>query len=86
MSEEGEALKFPLACQFRIIAERQEGTQEKLGRALLKLGVRSPIVEQNQSKTGRYQSFSVDVYVHSMEMMNQIDQALRAVPGVRMVL
>ena len=85
MSEE--KLKFPLTCQFRIIAEGvPKDIQKNLQQELLKLKITVPVLEQNQSKGGRYQSFSVDLQVDSQEMMNQIDRVLRAVPGVRMLL
>ena len=60
--------------------------KKKLQDELLRLGIKSPVVEQNQSKGGRYQSFSAVIRVLSRDMMNRIDQALRAVPGVRMLL
>ena len=79
-------LEFPLNCQYRIIAENLKGMHFVIETVLLELGVKSPLVEQNHSKGGKYLSFSVDVRVESLEQMNQIDQALRNIAGVKMVL
>jgi putative lipoic acid-binding regulatory protein len=81
-----EELQFPLDCQFRVIAENREGMHFVIETVLLELGVTSPLHTENQSETGRYQSFRVDIRVNSKEHMNKIDAALRNIVGVRMVL
>ena len=79
-------LKFPLDCQYRIIAENRQNMHFVIETVLLELGILMPLVDQRMSSDGRYFSFSVDVRVDSLEMMNAIDAALRAIDGVRMVL
>lgn len=79
-------LKFPLECQFRIIAEAQDGMHFVIETVLMELGVTSTLHPENRSQGNRYQSFRVDVRVESMEHMNKIDTALRNIVGVRMVL
>ena len=83
---ENEDLKFPLDCQFRIIAENRQNMHFVIETVLLELGILAPLVDQRMSSDGRYFSFSVDVRVESLERMNAIDAALRNIEGVRMVL
>ncbi len=79
-------LKFPLDCQFRIIAENQEGMAFVIETVLMEQGVKAPLVPQHASEGGKYQSFLVEVRIVSLEEMNRIDAALRAIRGVKMVL
>ena len=83
--EEDENLQFPLNLQFRIIAKNQQGMHFVIETVLLELGVTSPLLAQNLSESGKYQSFSVDVRVESREHINSIDHALRNIEGVKMV-
>ncbi len=79
-------LKFPLDCQFRIIAENRRGMFFVIETVLLENGVTAPLQTQHESAGGKYLSFSVDVRVETLEIMNRIDAALRSIEGVRMVL
>lgn len=81
-----EKLEFPLNCQFRVIAERNPNMFFVIETVLMENGVKSPLKAENLSDGGKYQSFSVDVRVESLEQMNCIDQALRNIVGVKMVL
>jgi putative lipoic acid-binding regulatory protein len=81
-----EKLEFPLDCQFRIIAERNPNMFFVIETVLLENGVKSPLKAENLSEGGKYQSFSVDLRVNSLAQMNQIDQAIRNIVGVKMVL
>ena len=79
-------LKFPLICTYKVIAEDHEGMQVNLEKALREIGILNPPITGNHSKQGRYITFNVEITVNSLEYMNRVDAALRAVPGVRMVL
>lgn len=79
-------LKFPLDCQFRIIAENRQGMYFVIETVLIQSGVLAPLQKENESAGGKYLSFSVDVRVESLERMNAIDAALRSIAGVKMVL
>ena len=79
-------LEFPLDCHFRIIAENQQGMHFVIETVLIQLGVSAPLKLENRSDKGKYQSFSVEVRVESLERMNEIDRALRSIVGVKMVL
>ena len=79
-------LQFPLDCQFRIIAETLEGMHFVIETVLMELSIKASLAAENRSGSGKYQSFSVNVRVESLDQMTQIDQALRNIVGVKMVL
>lgn len=81
-----EKLQFPLDCQFRIIAENRNGMHFVIETVLMELSIQAPLETENRSENGKYQSFSVNVRVESLDQMTQIDQALRNIVGVKMVL
>ena len=80
-----ENLQFPLDCQFRVIAENQNGMHFVIETVLIQLGIKSELHRENLSVGKKYQSFSFLVKVESLERMNQIDGALRNIAGVKMV-
>jgi len=79
-------LKFPLDCQFRVIAENRKGMYFVIETVLIQSGVIAPLQREHESAGGKYMSYSVDVRVDSLEQMNRIDAALRSIEGVKMVL
>lgn len=83
---DSEELKFPLDCQFRVIAENRKGIYFVIETVLMQNGVMAPLQPEHESAGGKYLSFSVDVRVESLEQMNRIDAALRSIEGVKMVL
>lgn len=83
---DGHELVFPLTCQFRIIAEDREGMAFVIETVLMQLGVKEPLQSGNNSSNGKYHSYHVTTVVHSKDEMNKIDQELRLIEGVRMVL
>lgn len=85
-SREPEKLKFPIECQFRIIAASKPGMHFMIETVLIQLGITAPLHTENQSQSARYQSYRIDVVVESLEAMNRIDSSLRSIAGVRMVL
>lgn len=82
----GEELEFPLRCHYRIITENIEGIELRLLDALVVLGIQEKPQAGNRSKGGKYLTFFVDLFIESREVMDEVDQALRSVQGVRMVL
>ena len=79
-------LEFPLICHFRVIAENQDHMRFVIETVLLGLGVTSPVERVNTSHGGKYVSFNISATVASRQAMNRIDQELRLIRGVRMVL
>lgn len=86
MNPQESEIQFPIDWQFRIITEQVKNIHLAIEAVFSELGVQSKVVPQNQSESGRYQSFSVDVVLTSRELMNQIDREVRAIAGVKMIL
>lgn len=79
-------LVFPQTCHFRVIAEDHEHMHFVIETVLMELGVTAPLERSNKSTGGKYASFAVSIEVPSREAMNKIDDELRRIEGVRMVL
>ena len=79
-------LEFPVTCHFKVIAEDLDGMDFVIETVLIELGVSDPVTSGNRSSTGKYVTYNVSVVVDSRDAMNRIDQALREIQGVKMVL
>jgi putative lipoic acid-binding regulatory protein len=83
---EDSELVFPLECHFRVIAEDREHMGFVIETVLLELGITAPVTKVNTSRKGKYVSFNISIVVESRDVMNKIDQELRLIQGVKMVL
>jgi len=79
-------LNFPVLIHFKIIAKMGKETEIAVKAALLGLDIPQQLEEGNLSKKGSYVTYNVSIHVKSRDRMIQIDQTLRKVPGVQMVL
>lgn len=79
-------LVFPLKCHFRVIAEDRGNMHFVIETVLMELGVHDRLEKGNASSGGKYVSFCFSTTVASMAALNLIDQELRLIEGVRMVL
>ena len=80
-------LEFPVECHFKVIAVDLEGVHKSLNKCLVTLDLADHAFQpSNKSKNGKYISYETSVMVTSHEQMNEIDAALKAVEGVKMVL
>jgi putative lipoic acid-binding regulatory protein len=77
---------YPAECHFRIIGEAGADPSAALAALLEGYEVTSPLGAGNRSRSGRYQAFEVSARVGSREEMEALDRAIRAVPGVKMLL
>ena len=82
----GAELKFPLMCHYKVIAENREGMHFVIETVLQELGVKAPLETGNMSANGKYITFMVSIAVDSRKTMNAVDQELRNIVGVKMVL
>ncbi len=53
---------------------------------LLELGITDKLEMQNRSRQGQYVSYSLSTTVDSQQALDRIDDELRRIDGVRMVL
>lgn len=79
-------LEFPLACHIKVIANDRPDMHDKLNAALLACDRNEKLEKGRKSSSGSYRTFNLSATVDSKEILTQIDDALRAVDGVRMVL
>lgn len=86
MAFEGEEIQFPVLCYYKVIAEDLPGMEFIIETTLIENHVKTPAIKGNRSSGGKYVTYNIEVYVNSLETMNKIDAALRAIKGVRMVL
>ncbi|MFO7820854.1 MAG: DUF493 domain-containing protein [Lentisphaeria bacterium] len=76
---------YPAECNFKIIAEGQ-GMRDTIAEVLRKHGISSPVYSGKTSRTGKYQTFNVKVWVDNHETMVSLDQTLQSIEGVKTVL
>ncbi len=86
MGSSEEEINFPVICYYKIIAERSDDIRLRIETKMREAGVMSPVKIAHESARRRYVTFDLEILAHSKEYMNEIDSALRAVPGVKMVL
>lgn len=84
--EFSEELKFPCIGHYKIIAENTPDIKQRLEKRLHEIGIMNPLTSGNHSTNDRYITFNVDILINTKEYMYEVDKALRAVPGVKMVL
>ena len=77
-------LKFPAECHLSVVTDGREGTEAALRAALVPYAVTSAPAAGKAS--GKYTAWRVSVSVASRDELHALDRALRALPGVRMVL
>lgn len=80
------SLEFPVTCHFRVIAEDREHMHFVIETVLLELGITDPLERSRRSGSGRYASYAFTTIVADREAMQRIDDELRRIEGVRMVL
>lgn len=82
----GENIEFPVVCHFKVITVADDMMQHKLQKVLDELGVKEIIEQANASSSGKFLSFGFSSKVESLEDMKAIDEGLKAVEGVKMIM
>lgn len=78
---------FPTECHFKVIAVDLLGVHKNLNQCLVDLGFRDHAFQPaNKSAHGKYISYETALMVETRARMKEIDAALRAVAGVKLVL
>lgn len=78
---------FPTVCHFKVIAVDFDHMEVELNEVLAGLGLeRHSFARGNRSTGGKYVTYETSIHVESRDQMVEIDGALRAVQGVKMVL
>jgi putative lipoic acid-binding regulatory protein len=84
--QQAQQVTYPAEMHFRVITEPAVLSLPELEAVLSRYKVTQELEPSHQSEFKRYLAYSVSIAVQSREQMAEIDAALRAVPGVRMVL
>jgi len=79
-------LEFPVAWDYRIIASARPGLPADIQRTLLMFGFQCSVRQTNESKGGRYVTYTVTVTLRDRLMLTQVTHAISKIEGVRLVL
>ncbi len=84
--EESESL-FPAECHFKVICLDLIGIHKNLNNILLEVGFEGVAFQPGlRSKAGKYISFEISLKIETHDQMLKVDQAIRSVEGVKMLL
>ena len=83
MSEE---LKFPVIAQHRIIVNASACDDGKTVELFKEFELIEPVAVGNTSSSGKYVSFGLSVRLKDREEMARLDEKIKLVPGLKMVL
>lgn len=79
-------LVYPAEFHFRIIVEVESCVEQRLAMAVTNFRVTAPLAASRHSAGGRYLAYGLSVLVASREEQQALVDAVKGVPGVRMVL
>ena len=87
-SDTNRKLVFPLAWQYRIVAEAGiPGLEDALKAVFAAAGIpNAEVMPSQSSSSGKYRSYTIRTEFQSEAQMNALDTALGRVPGVKFVL
>ena len=77
---------YPAQFHFRIITEAKGFDEACLVAAVAAYKVTGPLTPSRTSSEGRYRAYSMSIEIQMQTELQEIDVALKRVPGVRMVL
>lgn len=78
---------FPAECHFKVICKDREDMEQDLNQSLKDIGLTGIAFQpRGRSAKGTYITFDLSMVVESHERMKAMDEAIRAVEGVRMLL
>lgn len=78
--------EFPLRCVLKVIALDLDGLQQRLDECLLRLDHPARALPGNQSTSGKYITYNIDIEFLTLDSMRFTINELRTVHGVRVVL
>ena len=81
-----EQMKYPAEFHFRVICEAAFDISGDIHAAAAGHKITRSFAESNNSRSGKYRSFSISVVFKERAEMVRFDQAVKAIPGVRILL
>ena len=82
----GVMLEFPLVCHVKVVTEKRDDMQSVIEDILGELKVVAEVSLGNSSAKGKYTTYNFSFTADSKVKMEKVDQAIRAIDGVKMVL
>ena len=82
----GVELEFPVMCHVKVIAEKNENMQSLIESELCSMALKAEVTAGNSSAEGKYVTYNFSFMADSKERMTKVDQQVRAIKGVKMVL
>jgi len=81
-----EELKFPVVAHHRIIVNTAEKDLAAMQTLFAVFDLVEPVAEARASSGGKYVSFGLSVRLNDRDEMARLDEQIKLVPGLRMVL
>lgn len=83
----GKQLKFPLSCQYRIIAHATSlNVEADINALATKFLFNVKAGKGSVSKNGSYQTWTLNCTINDLETLRAVGNELGAIDGVKMVL
>ena len=83
----GKQLKFPLGCQYRIIAfATSTNVEADVNTLSTKHSLKVKAGKGSLSKNGTYQTWTLNCTINDLETLRAVGNDLGAIDGVKMVL
>ena len=82
---EGE-IQFPVVAHHRIIVDAARADEARARALFTDFDLAEPFAVGHASSSGKYVSYALSVRLADPAEMNRLDEAIKAVPGIKMCL
>ncbi len=80
-------ISFPVDWTFRIIVAADAGDcRDQLRQTFARFGLAPEFAEGQSSSSGKYRTLLAPVIIDSRRMLDELPEALAAIPGIKTVL
>ena len=79
-------MKYPAEFHFRVICDATVDISADIRSAAAFHKITGELEESNCSRSGKFRSYSISVFFEKQNGMVRFDEAVKAIPGVRMLL
>lgn len=87
MCEIEQKIEFPVDWSYRIIVESgNKSCLDAIDAVLKSYGIKAELEKKNNSSSGKYQAYRLQVVFDSQELMDSLSSDLAAVDGVKFIL
>lgn len=79
-------LQFPVECHMKVISEDRARMGFVIETVLMELGIEVPVTRGNASAGGAFITHNFTFVAESHQQLRKVDEEMRLIEGVRMVL